>query len=196
MGQESLISLPLHGERVSLTALEEKDLANLLPFFQDIAALAYYLPTTARPFNQHQLDRLLADWNDGQESFVFAVRWQDELIGLVNLDGLDWANSHAELGIALTSQKARGQGLAGEALELLISYCFLELGLYRVWARIIAGNLPSLQLFKRLGFIQEGALRQHVLRGGQRKDMLLFGLLRHEWAGLKIQPKAGQTHKK
>ncbi len=169
--------LPLHGQRLDLTALEEADLPALQPFFQDIASLTYYIPTTARPLNANQLKLLLADWNDGLENFVFAIRFQDRLIGLVNLDGLDWPNGHTEIGIALTSIPDRGHGLAGEALNLLISYAFEELGLHRIWARIIEDNTSSIRLFEKLGFQLEGRLKQHVLRRGRYRDMLVYGLL-------------------
>ena len=170
--------LPLTGERIQLTALEAADFPSLLPFFQDMAALAYYIPTTARPLNREQLVELLADWNDGRESFVFAVRDAQQIVGLVNLDGLDWANSHAEIGIALTSQSARGQGYAYEALSLLIDFAFRELGLHRLWARIIDGNEPSLKLFAKLGFQLEGRMTGHVRRRGEFRDMLIFGLVK------------------
>lgn len=169
--------LPLTGKRICLTALEPADLPVLLPFFQDMASLAYYIPTTARPLNAPQLEKMLDDWNDGNESFVFAVRHEDKLVGLINLDGLDWANSHAEIGIALTENQTRGQGYAGEALALLIDFAFRELGLHRIWARIIDGNEPSLKLFARLGFQPEGRMREHVRRFGQYRDMLIYGLL-------------------
>ena len=169
--------LPLTGARLHLTALESVDLPVLLPFFQDMSSLAYYIPTTARPLNAEQLEKVLTDWNDGSESFVFAIRKEDQLVGLVNLDGLDWPNSHAEIGIALTSKMSRGQGFAAEALELLIDFAFNELGLHRIWARIIDGNDPSLKLFARLGFKLEGRMSGHVRRRGQYRDMLIFGLL-------------------
>ncbi|MDD3930842.1 MAG: GNAT family protein, partial [Eubacteriales bacterium] len=114
---------------------------------------------------------------DGKENFVFAVRIQGRLIGLVNLDGLDWVNSHVEAGIALTDPDVRGQGLASETLSLLIQYCFEELGLHRIWARIIDRNIPSIRLFQSLGFREEGRMRQHVLRNGEYRDMLIMGLL-------------------
>jgi RimJ/RimL family protein N-acetyltransferase len=170
--------LPLTGTRIRLTALEAADMADLLPFFQDMASLAYYIPTTARPLNREQLDQLLADWNDGRESFVFAVRQDQKVVGLVNIDGLDWANSHAEIGIALTSPSARGQGYAFEALSLLIDFAFKELGLHRLWARIIDGNEPSLKLFARLGFKQEGRMTGHIRRRGEFRDMLILGLVK------------------
>ena len=181
--QESKITnhLPLKGPRIELTALEKDDIAALSYFFQDMAALSFYIPTTARPLNLQQITQLLSDWNDGDTFFVFAVRRNHKLIGLVNLDGLDWANGHVEVGIALTDYNARGQGLAGEALSVLFDYCFLELGLHRVWARIIDGNEPSLHLFNSLGFRQEGALREHVRRTGSFRDMIIVGLLASEW---------------
>ena len=169
--------LPLHGQNVDLTALEETDLPALKPFFQDMASLAYFIPTTARPLNAPQIKDLMTDWNDGIENFVFAIRSGGRLIGMVNIDGLDWPNSHAEIGIALTEPAERGRGLAAEALALLISYAFHELGLKRIWARVIEDNLPSLRLFDTMGFQREGVLRQHVRRRGQFRDMIVFGLL-------------------
>lgn len=169
--------LPLQGLRLELTALEEDDLQDLMPFFQDMSALTYYIPTTARPLNAPQLKVLLNDWNDGIANFVFAIRQMDRVIGLVNIDDLDWPNSHAEIGIALTDAGQRGQGFASEALQLLIDYAFRELGLHRLWARIIEDNHASINLFKRLGFQPEGRLRGHVRRRGQFRDMLIFALL-------------------
>jgi len=169
--------LPLHGLRVDLTALEANDLTVLQPFFQEMAALTYFIPTTARPLNAPQLSDLLADWNDGLENFVFAIRTNGRLIGMINLDGLDWPNGHAEIGIALTEPAERGHGYAAEAVSLLTSYAFEELGLHRIWARVIEDNHPSLLLFERLGFQREGCLRQHVRRRGKFRDMIVFGLL-------------------
>jgi diamine N-acetyltransferase len=174
---DPLASLPLQGPRLCLTPLEEDDLPALLPFFQDISSLTYYIPTTARPLNAPQLKALITDWNDGIENFVFAIRLQERLIGLINLDGLDWPNSHAEIGIALTETGLRGQGLASEALQLMIDYAFGELGLHRLWARIIEDNLSSIHLFTRLGFLPEGRMRGHVRRRGRFRDMLVYGLL-------------------
>ncbi len=175
---DPLAGLPLHGARVDLTAVAEDDLLALQPFFADMASLIYYIPTTARPLNAAQIKSLLADWNDGIDNFVFAIRTGGRLIGLINLDGLDLPNGHAEIGIALTATAERGQGLAAEALIVLIRYAFDELGLHRIWARIIEDNHVSIHLFESLGFALEGRMRQHVLRRGSYRDMLIYGLIK------------------
>jgi [ribosomal protein S5]-alanine N-acetyltransferase len=177
LNEKSPIALPLKGSRVELTALDPNDLETLLPFFQDMASLYYYIPTTARPLNLAQLRLTLADWNDGIENFVFGIRAEGKLVGLINLDGLDWPNGHTEIGIALTDIGIRGQGLAADAMQVLIDYAFGDLGLHRIWARIIEDNLPSIRLFERLGFQPEGRMQEHVLRRGKYRDMLIYGLL-------------------
>ncbi len=173
--------LPLQGPHIQLTALEDTDLTALLPFFQDLSVLRYYLPTTARPLNRIQLERLLKDWNDGVENYVFAIRSSGKTCGIFNLDGLDWANGHAEIGIAITDKLIRGQGLASEALSVMLDYAFNELGMHRLWCRIIDGNDPSTRLFEKTGFRREGRLRHHVLRSGAYRDMLIYGLLKSDW---------------
>jgi RimJ/RimL family protein N-acetyltransferase len=169
--------LPLTGKNISLTSIKTEDLKQLEEFFNHIPSLIYYLPTTVRPFNQKQIEKLIIDWNDGESCFVFAIRSDDNLIGLINLDDVDWVNSHSEIGIALTEHAARGRGYASEALELMTDYAFNSLGLHKLWARIIEGNQPSIRLFEQAGFINEGTMREHVLRNGKWKGMLIYGLI-------------------
>ena len=50
-------------------------------------------------------------------------------------------------------------------------------GLRRLTARTHLGNRRSDALLEKLGFKEEGLLRGHVLRDGDRRDYRLFGLL-------------------
>jgi RimJ/RimL family protein N-acetyltransferase len=68
-----------------------------------------------------------------------------------------------------------------EAVSAIIAYGFSELGLHRIEANPLAGNIASVNLLLKLGFTNEGNLRQRVFFRDRFKDQLHFGLLKDEW---------------
>lgn len=175
---------PLIDGPILLDALNEADFPMLDGFFRRPQDLYYYVPTPVFPRTAAQLRKMMADWSDYRRNFTFAIRNSGQLAGLLHLDDVDLVNGHAEIGIALTDPAARGRGLAAKAIQVMLRYAFLELGLSRITARIIDGNEPSRKLFNNLGFVHEGTLRQYVLRNGSHLDMHVYGLLRSEWQSL------------
>ncbi len=173
----------MHSQRLYLRTLERDDLKQLGPFFKDPEQVKYYIPTLWRSYSEEQLTGLLEDWHDQPAYVVYVITEKEtgDIIGLANLDGINLINGNSEMGIAITRTDKQGQGFAKEALSILINYCFDEMRLHRVYARIIEANEGSVALFKRLGFKEEGRMREHVHRSGKFLDMLFFGLLKEEW---------------
>jgi RimJ/RimL family protein N-acetyltransferase len=60
-----------------------------------------------------------------------------------------------EIGYALVPT-ARGVGLAGEAVSLLIAWARSQPGVRTITARVDHGNVASERLLKRLGFASDG----------------------------------------
>jgi RimJ/RimL family protein N-acetyltransferase len=174
---------PLQSQRLLLRTIEDRDIPSLTPLFQDLDVMQFYLPTLLRPYSAAQLQEMLKEWHDESTYFLFSIveKASGKVVGLINLDGVNWSNRYTEIGIAIASPADRGKGFAGEALRLLIDYCFKEMGLHRVFARIIEGNRPSVHLFNKLGFTQEGTLREQVFRHGGWRDMYVYGILAAEW---------------
>ncbi len=125
------------------------------------------------------LERVLSDKKT--VFFALELRESGEFIGTVSLRNLDFKNRNAELAILIGEPENRGQGLGGEVLSALLDYAFGELGLYRVYLRVLAYNEPAIRLYRRLGFRGEGRLRAQVWREDTWHDVLVFGLLRDEW---------------
>ena len=63
----------------------------------------------------------------------------------------------------------------------MLEHGFSELGLERITAEVHSSNSRMLGLVEKLGFKQEGVLRQHETRQGIKEDVHLFGLLRGEF---------------
>lgn len=112
----------------------------------------------------------------------------DKLIGTSTLFNFHLESRRAEIGYALHRDRW-GKGYMQEALTALLNYAFDEMNLYRVEADVDPRNAGSIRTVERLGFTQEGYLRQRWQVAGEIQDALFFGLLKPEWEARK----AGQT---
>ena len=67
-------------------------------------------------------------------------------------------------------------GYAQEAMQSVIAFAGAN-GLRKLAARTHLGNRRSEVLLQKLGFTEEGLLRGHILKDGERRDCRVFGLL-------------------
>jgi ribosomal-protein-alanine N-acetyltransferase len=75
----------------------------------------------------------------------------------------------------------QGRGYMKEALAAVLAWGFGELELNRVEAQVHPDNRPSLALLRKLGFVEEGLLREAGYWAGSHHDLLLHSLLKREW---------------
>ncbi len=125
---------------------------------------------------------------DDRANFEFRIRSLDDdrLLGFVAVCGIEWPNRHGWVAIGLGDPSDRGRGYGHEAMEMAIRYAFHELGLHRLSLDVIADNLPAIRLYRRLGFQEEGRLRERVLRDGERTDLIYMGLLCRDWEASRV----------
>lgn len=74
-----------------------------------------------------------------------------------------------------------GKGLATEATRAIMRIGFQDLGFHKITLRIAVGNQASQRVAEKLGFSQEGILREELLIRGRWVDHLLYSLLDHEF---------------
>jgi len=70
-----------------------------------------------------------------------------------------------------------------DGLLMLIRYCFETRILHRVDASALAFDEVRIDYLRRVGFVHEGTLRQHIRYDGDYVDVEMFGLLENEWPG-------------
>jgi len=75
-----------------------------------------------------------------------------------------------------------GRGLVTAASRLFLDHAFGVLRLHRVALRAGVGNRRSRAVAERLGFREEGVIRDgDRVGGGRYVDMVLYGMLEDEW---------------
>jgi RimJ/RimL family protein N-acetyltransferase len=174
------------GTRIRLTALNRDDLPVLVRWHQDAEFLRLYDSRPAYPKTEAALAKWLEELEVDKNTFAFALRPLDgdELLGYLELDGVDWQHGVCGLGLGIGDRVNRGKGYGFEATQLALRYAFDELNLYRVQLTVFSYNHHSLGLVEKVGFRREGVFRERLERDGERYDMFLFGMLRHEWQAM------------
>jgi ribosomal-protein-serine acetyltransferase len=105
---------------------------------------------------------------------------EGNLAGSVRYHEIDWSNRSSELGYWI-GVAFEGKGLVTKACQALIDHAFKELGLNRMVISCARGNQRSRAIPERLGFTQEGVLRQSEWLQDHFTDMVVYGMLASEW---------------
>ncbi|CAM2010391.1 GNAT family N-acetyltransferase [Acanthopleuribacter pedis] len=75
----------------------------------------------------------------------------------------------------------KGKGIAYEASQAVLDAVFGQSNLHKMSARCVDANKASSRILEKMGMQREGVLRQEALADGERRDLLVYGLLRPEW---------------
>ena len=74
-----------------------------------------------------------------------------------------------------------GHGYGTDAMETILDACFSAWNLHRVTLHCEAGNDRARRLYAKLGFTEEGTLREAAFIDGAYADVLVLGLLAEAW---------------
>ncbi|MGW2169222.1 GNAT family N-acetyltransferase [Streptomyces sp. NPDC001705] len=87
----------------------------------------------------------------------------------------------ATMGFALRPD-AWGVGYGRETVQLLLGLGFESLGLHRIWGARSPRNEASAKTMASAGMVEEGVIREHVLKAGKWRDSVVHAILDREWA--------------
>ena len=129
-----------------------------------------------------------------QRMFVIGVGRGRQAIpaGLLGLRGVNWRSRYAEYWIYLGEASARGHGIADDASRLLLGFAFNRLGMHRVFLQVDSTNDRAVRLYQRLGFRQEGVLKQASFVDGRFVDRILYAMLAEEFIGSAVSAEEGR----
>jgi ribosomal-protein-alanine N-acetyltransferase len=110
-----------------------------------------------------------------------------EPVGFVALFGLE-RETGPELAVLVGDPAAWGKGVAREAERQACIAAFREHGAHRIHAEIPATNAAAQRVVTFLGFRREVVMRRAIVRGDERIDNEVWGLLPEEFTGWERAP--------
>jgi ribosomal-protein-serine acetyltransferase len=115
--------------------------------------------------------------NNGFETGIW---YKGKLAGVIGFQGIDWSNRKTSIGYWLGEQ-FQGHGLMTKSCSAYINYAFDDLKLNRVEIRCAFGNSKSRAIPERLGFTNEGTVRDAEWLYDHFVDHIVFGMLARDW---------------
>lgn len=103
------------------------------------------------------------------------------IVGSINLSQIFRGGfQNAYLGYYV-GQGHSGQGHMTEAIHLMLHYAFEDLKLHRLEANVQPGNVASIAMVKRAGFVREGYSRRYLKIGGRWRDHERWAIIADDW---------------
>ena len=110
------------------------------------------------------------------KGFYAAIRHRGRIAGTVGLN-IDQRDRAGEIGYWL-DRDLQGRGLVTKSVAAVVERCFGELALHRVEIRCAPGNARSRAVPERLGFLEEGTVRDaERLAEDEYHDLVIYGRL-------------------
>lgn len=98
-------------------------------------------------------------------------------IGLIRFTEIDFINRSICVGGDI-AQDFIGKGHGKKMYEIIFKICFDIWGMNRVWLSVLENNHRAINLYKKVGFIQEGIMRSAIFKDGKFENYIMMSILR------------------
>jgi diamine N-acetyltransferase len=169
--------IPIANSEIRLRALEPDDVELLYKWENDPET--WKVSNTHGPVSKFMLASYIKscdkDFWESKEMRLIIESCDGKPVGSLELFDFDPYHSRAGIGIMIFEIEERRKGLATKALQLIMDYAFNELGIYQLYANVAESNQPSIELFRKLGFVHTGTKTDWLkIPGSGWENELLF----------------------
>ncbi len=148
--------------------------------------LAYYdsdYPHHIEPFESfvQRMKSMNTKANESVQIFEITDDLTGELIGVINISGIDKINKKCLLESVIGEKPYRNKGYGSAAVHMALDYCFNELEMNKVSSVSFDFNTSWIHVLEKTGFIKEGCLRNHVIKNDSYCDKIIYSQLATEY---------------
>ena len=173
----------LDTERLLLRETTMNDARAILDVFTNEEVTRYY---NVSPFTDIEQARQVVAGRRRRFESGQGIRWaiarkEDNLV-IGSCGYTNWVAEWRKVEIGYELGRAYwGQGIMTEALGAIIRFGFHRMNLNRIEAMVMPANTASAQVLKKLGFMEEGLLREVGYWKGQHHDLNMYSLLKRDY---------------
>lgn len=170
-------------KRIKLRALSSNDIDTTLNWNNQEEISELY---SGHPFpvniemEKRWYDKILTS-NYPTSVFGIELIEKAKLIGLTILKDIHQINRSTEFAIYIGDNLEKGKGYSKEATLLTLQFAFFSLNLNRVFLKVLEENTTAISLYDKIGFKEEGILRESIFKKNQYKNEIIMSILKSEY---------------
>lgn len=180
-----------YGKRIQLKPIDENKL------FQYLNSKDYYDSTYQRlaskvcmPLSLNKLKEEIekkAKEDNKNDSYYWMIEdYEGNVVGDINTYNCSLLNGTFIFGVSINSRYWK-KGYASEAIKIVLQFFFHELRYQKVNSYIYSFNEGSKRLHEKLGFKEEGRLRNMIYTNGLYYDHICYGMTKKEYERIKVE---------
>ena len=173
----------LAGPRIRLRAPTLGDVASFSRWFADPEIVRYWwmgdVPWARQP--RIAAIRVFLGACFLPNAVVWTIERDGKAIGHCHLRQIDRVNGHASSALLVGERSQHKMGIAQETIALRSEFAFRRLGLNKLKTSTQAQNAAGRQMLEKSGYRLVGTAREDAHVEGERRDVLLFELLRTDY---------------
>jgi ribosomal-protein-alanine N-acetyltransferase len=163
--------------RLTLRSITEQDAHGLHEAYRDADAMRYWDHPPSVDVSQTAERIRVSVEIDARWHGMWAIQTRaGRFAGAINYHARSEAQRRLAIGWIVVPSLWR-QGLMTEAAPPVIAHCFRHLNAHRIEARIEPENVSSRRLAAKLGFSEEGVLRDWLCVAGEFRSVVMYSLL-------------------
>lgn len=177
MNKLSFLPFPnLNTERLNLRQLITEDFEEIRILRSDERILKYLIIEKCN--NNEEAVKFIEKINKGinnSDSLYWGISLRNEkkIIGTICIWHISEENSRAEVGYVLHPDQ-QGKGIMSEALDAVLDFGFTYLQLHSMEASLDPGNIASIKLLEKKGFVKEAHFKENVFYNGRFLDTAIY----------------------
>ncbi len=177
---------------VRLAPLQRTHVDHIMTWVNNKEIIGNLAAFSGKPFTRDDelayIDRMLAS----KEDRVFSVfaKDSDHYLGQCGIHQIFRRSRVGRASLIIAERNDMGRGLGSAALASLLDVAFADVaaggeGLHKVWLMCFCENERARRTYARVGFVEEGVLREEYLHEGRFCDMVRMSVLAREWPDAK-----------
>jgi RimJ/RimL family protein N-acetyltransferase len=168
---------------ITLRPLAESDVDHVMTWVNDPDVVGNLAAFSGHPFTRDDeiawIRRTIASTSDVVFSVIEST--DGRYLGQIGIHQIHARSRVGRLGVVIAARRDMGQGHGSEAIRAALDHAFGALNLHKIWVMMFAHNTRTRGICERIGFVEEGRMREEYFHDGKWHDMIRLGMLAREW---------------